>query len=83
MKHEKPWLVDSPFALAATGEVLLGVTHVLAEPRGTEEVIRRALATGRPLFIGLEATASERITLRKKLAEAASEAVATTYRERT
>lgn len=74
---------DSPLAVTSGGNLFVNATHV-SRDRGEdpEALLRSAMATGRPVFIGIKATATERDAALAGLDDAAAEVVALTYRER-
>lgn len=78
----KAELLDIPIATSPTGTVVLGATHLGPVVHDAEEGLRLAITTGRPVFIGVLATDAEVADIRARLDEAASEAVATSYRAR-
>lgn len=51
-------LLDSPFALTSSGELLLGMTHTDG-PLTPEAVLARALESGSRVFIGIALTGAE------------------------
>ena len=74
---------DSPLAMTIGGNLLINATHI-SRDRGEDPkaLLRAALATGRPVFIGIKATSAEQSAAITGLDDAAAEVVALTYRER-
>lgn len=75
-------LLDFPLLLTPTAQLLFGATHVVAETDDPHELLRRALATGRPVQISLLVLPREVPMVGDRLDEALREVVATTYLER-
>lgn len=61
---------------------MLGATHLGPAVADAEEALRLAIATGRPVFIGVLASDTEVAGIRARLDDAGAEAVATSYRDR-
>jgi hypothetical protein len=70
-----PRLHTTPFALGSDGSLILNVASAFAT-RDIAAVIRMAQKDGRPLFIGLVLTASERRAALRRLDNASAETAA-------
>ncbi|HEY6559444.1 MAG TPA: hypothetical protein VI072_19300 [Polyangiaceae bacterium] len=70
-----PRLHTTPFALGSDGSLILNVASAFAT-RDIAAVIRKAQKDGRPLFIGVVLTASERRAALRRLDNASAETAA-------
>lgn len=75
-------LLDIPLVLSPSGQLLFGAGHVVAQTDDPHELLRRALATGRPVQISVLVRPRELPMVGDRLDEALREVVATTYLER-
>ena len=75
-------LLDRPLALLCDGTVLANATHVFRHDGAPQELLTRAISTGRRIFIGVEFSDLETVEAVRHLDDAAAEIVATVYRER-
>jgi hypothetical protein len=78
----KSQLLDIPLVLGPGGHLLFGAAHVVAETDDPYELLRRALATGRPVQISVLVRPREVPMVGDRLDECLREVGATTYLER-
>jgi hypothetical protein len=75
-------LLDFPLLLTPSGQLLFGAAHVVAETDDPNELLRRALATGRPVHISVLIQPRELPMVGDRVDECLREVVATCYLER-
>ena len=72
--RRKPRLVDAPTAWASDGTLLLNITH-LVDAGDPVAAVRRLLADGHTLFIGVAVPLRDRQRLAKDVEDALADAV--------